>query len=124
MELLQYSVRKSTLKSLLTGVLSPSLRYSVVIHLTKDYYGGKLFYEVNRDKNAVPDYYFTKRSHTNFYHPYVHINWKSLICSEGVVVLSTDWILDSLAAQALLPCRYYTVTGVPPCPPTWSINLM
>jgi hypothetical protein len=95
-----------------------------LIHLTKDYYGGKLFYEVNRGKNDVPDYYFTKKSHTNFYHPYVRISWKSLSSSEGVMVLSTDWILDSVDAQALLPCRYYTVTGVPPCPPTWSIDLM
>lgn len=40
-------------------------------HLTIDTHGGKLFYEIPRDKDDVPDYYFTTQSHTNFIHPCV-----------------------------------------------------
>jgi hypothetical protein len=39
-------------------------------------------------------------------------------CSDGVIVLSTDWILDSLDARIFLPIRHYTVTGL--VPPPWS----
>jgi len=35
-----------------------------------DTHGGRLFYETAREKDALPDYYFTTKSHTNFLHPY------------------------------------------------------
>lgn len=37
--------------------------------LTLDTYGGRLFHEVPRKADSVPDYYFTTPSHTNFIHP-------------------------------------------------------
>jgi len=35
-----------------------------------DTHGGRLFYETAREKDALPDYYFTNKLHTNFLHPY------------------------------------------------------
>src|SRR5271167_1640303 len=43
--------------------------------------------------------------------------------SDGIVVLSAKWILDSLDAQTLLPCQYYTVKGIRPPRFSWSIVL-
>jgi len=40
--------------------------------------------------------------------------------SSGVEVLSTDWILDSVDANRLLPTRFYLVQGIPP--PTFSCS--
>lgn len=39
-------------------------------------------------------------------------------CSDGNLVLSTDWILDSLDARMLLPCKFYSVSGI--APKQWS----
>jgi hypothetical protein len=33
-----------------------------------DTHGGKLYYAAPRKKNEFPDYYFTPKTHTNFYH--------------------------------------------------------
>src|SRR5205085_7291732 len=45
--------------------------------------------------------------------------WKELLTdSDGITVLSTDWILDSLDARVFLPIRYYTIIGL--APPRWS----
>jgi hypothetical protein len=39
------------------------------------------------------------------------------------MVLSVEWILDSLDAQVRLPKKYYTVTGVRPTGFNWSMSL-
>src|SRR5579859_1365012 len=45
--------------------------------------------------------------------------WKKLLTdSDGITVLSTDWILDSLDARVFLPIRHYTIMGL--APPSWS----
>lgn len=42
---------------------------------------------------------------------------------EGIMVLSVEWILDSLDAEIRLPKKYYTITGVRPTGFNWSMSL-
>ena len=42
--------------------------------LQPDSHGGKLYLpEAQDNKPTPPDYYFTLKSHKNFYHPYYHM---------------------------------------------------
>jgi hypothetical protein len=91
-----------------------SPRRLVNFHLTTGVHGGKLFYETTRRKDERPDYYFTCSSHKNFYQQYVPSKLTSVMadCSEGAMVLSVDWIADSLDAQRHVPCKFYIVNGI------------
>jgi hypothetical protein len=82
--------------------------------------GGERFHQTQRDEHDKPDYYFTAKHHTNFYHPYII----SIVSdsSAGVVVLSTDWIVECLDAEMLLPMRFYTVKGIDPPLFNWSAS--
>ena len=93
----------------------------MVTDLTElDSHGGRLFYEMPRNDRDTPDYYFTTRSHTNFYHPYVHFAGSKADIRNGIVVLDADWILDSLDTQTLLPDKHYIVYGLPTSRMSWS----
>lgn len=94
-------------------------------HLTSGAHGGKLFYETERRKDERPDYYFTCSNHTNFYHQYASFELANVItdCSEGAMVLSVEWIADSLDAQRHVPCKFYIVNGITPPSSPWGTLL-
>ena len=83
--------------------------------------GGRLYYEIPRNDEDTPDYYFTTKSHTNFYHPYVSLSGSIVDIRDGIVVLDAEWILDSLHVQTFLPDKHYMVQGLPTSPMSWSM---
>ena len=91
-------------------------------NLTKlDTHGGRLFYEIPRNDQDTPDYYFTTKSHTNFHHPYVSLRGSIVDIRSGIVVLDAEWILDSLDVQTFLPDKHYIVEGLPTSRMSWSM---
>src|SRR5271154_4043048 len=122
MERRLFSAEKYPLRFFWNGVCpSFSWMFGISTNLTKlDSHGGRLFYEIPRNDQDTPDYYFTTKSHTNFYHPYVSLCGSIDDIRYGIVVLDAEWILDSLDVQTFLPDKYYIVQGLPTSRMSWS----
>ena len=116
-----FSAEKYPLRFFWNGVCPlTTMTIGMMTDLTElDTHGGRLFYELPRNDQDTPDYYFTTKSHTNFYHPYVSLV-SNIDLSHGIVVLDAEWILDSLHTQRLLPDKHYIVYGLPTSRISWS----